>query len=46
MATQEISNTSTMTWDCKKEISTNTTLTRTSRKETTSNTTYWTRKQE
>ena len=39
MATQEISNTTTMTWDSKKEISTNTTLTRTSRKETNCNTT-------
>ena len=37
MATQEISNTTTMTWDNKKEISINTTMTRTSRRETNCN---------
>ena len=34
MATQLVSNTTTMTWDNKKEISINTTMTRTSRRET------------
>ena len=46
MATQEINNNTTKTWDSRKETSNNTTMPRDSRKEITSNTIHWNRRGE